>query len=204
MLKLLHNQVEVNEINLQGITANINRGADSVFNFDYIIKAFAGEQKKEVKPEDTTSTMKFSVDKVNLDRINVKYKDLTTGNDVRFLLGHFDTRIKDFDMDKMKFTIPKITLSGVNARIIQTPAGSSIAQAAKVDTAVQPLNLDLNLGQIDLSKIKVDYQSSEMTANISLNKLFVEMNKVDLKHQKVGIKDIELNDTKVALPSPKL
>jgi hypothetical protein len=203
MLKLLHNQVEVNEINLQGITANINRGADSVFNFDYIIKAFAGEQKKEVKPEDTTSTMKFSVDKVNLDRINVKYKDLTTGNDVRFLLGHFDTRIKDFDMDKMKFTIPKITLSGVNARIIQTPAGSSIAQAAKVDTAVQPLNLDLNLGQIDLSKIKVDYQSSEMTANISLNKLFVEMNKVDLKHQKVGIKDIELNDTKAAFSFAK-
>ncbi|WP_431199939.1 AsmA family protein [Mucilaginibacter sp. P25] len=47
MLKLLHSQVEVNEVNLQGITANVNRGADSVFNFDYIIKAFVGEQKKK-------------------------------------------------------------------------------------------------------------------------------------------------------------
>ena len=56
--------------------------------------------------------MKFSVDKIALDKINIHYKDAITGNDVKFILGHFDTRIKDFDMDKMKFTIPKITLSG--------------------------------------------------------------------------------------------
>jgi hypothetical protein len=203
LFKLLHNKVEINEINLQGITANVSRGADSVFNFDYIINAFVGEQKKEVKPEDTTSTMKFSLDKINLDRINIKYKDVTTGNNVRFLLGHFDTRIKDFDMDKMKFTIPRITLSGVNARIIQTPTGSSIAQAAAVDTATKPLNMDLNLGIIDVSKIKVDYRSSEMSANVNLNKLLVDMDKIDLKNQKVGIKSIELNDTKAALSLAK-
>src|SRR5271154_5310299 len=33
LFKLLHHQVEINEINLEGITANVNRGADSAFNF---------------------------------------------------------------------------------------------------------------------------------------------------------------------------
>lgn len=198
LFKLLHNKVEINEINLQGITANVSRGADSVFNFDYITKAFVGEQKKEVKPEDTTSTMKFSLDKIILDRINIKFKDKITGNDVKFLLGHFDTRIKDFDMDKMKFTIPKITLSDVNARIIQTPTGPP-----PPDTATAPLNMDLNLGVIDVSKIKVDYQSSEMNANVDLNKLLVDMDKIDLKKQKVGIKSIELNNTNAALSLAK-
>jgi hypothetical protein len=199
LMKLLKNKVEINEINLEGITANISRGPDSLFNFDYIIKAFAGEQKKEPKPEDTTSTMQFSVDKIILDRINVKYKDVTTGNDVKFLLGHFDTRIKDFDMEKMKFTIPKINLSGVNARIIQTPAGSSIAQTAAVDTAVKPLNMDLSLGEIDVSKIKVDYRSKEMAASVDLGKFLVNMDKIDLKNQHVGIKSIRLDDTKAGL-----
>jgi hypothetical protein len=203
MLQLLHHKVEINEINLQGITANISRGKDSVFNFDYILKAFAGEQKKEVKPTDTTSTMKFSMDKIILDKINISYKDLTTGNDVKFILGHFDTRIKDFDMDKMKFTIPIINLSGVNARIIQTPVGSSIAQAAKVDTAVKPLNMTLNLGTITIGKVYVVYRSSEMAANIDLNKFLIEMDKIDLKNQKVGIKSIELNDTRAALTFAK-
>jgi hypothetical protein len=203
LLKLLHHKVEVNEINLEGITANIYRGADSVFNFDYIIKAFAGEQKKEPKPTDTTSSMKFSVDKIILDKINVSYKDLTTGNNIKFILGHFDTRVKDFDMDKMKFTIPNINLSGVNARIIQTPAGSSIAQTAKADTDVKPLNMTINLGTINLSAIKVFYSSNEMTANVDLNKFLVEMDKIDLKNQKVGIKNIELNDTKAAFTFAK-
>ena len=203
MLQLLHHKVEINEINLEGITTNINRGADSVFNFDYITKAFAGEQKKEVKPTDTTSTMKFSVDKIILDKINVSYKDKITGNDVKFILGHFDTRIKDFDMDKMKFTIPKINLSGVDARIIQTSVTPSATAAAKADTAVKPLNMALNLGIIDISTIKVDYRSPQLSTNVNLGKLLVDMDKIDLKNQKVSIKTIELNDTRAGLSLAK-
>ncbi|PAW93422.1 hypothetical protein CKK33_07930 [Mucilaginibacter sp. MD40] len=199
MLKLLKNQVEINEINLQGITAKVSRDADSTFNFDYIIKAFAGDQKKEPKPEDTTSTMKFSVDKIILDRINLAYKDVTTGNDVKFLLGHFDTRIKDFDLDKMKFTIPKINLSDVNARIIQTPTGSSIKQAATVDTATKPLNLDLKLGDITVQRVKVDYRASEMKTNVNLGKFLVSINDIDMKNQHVGIKSIQLDETTAGL-----
>ncbi|GGH14941.1 hypothetical protein GCM10007352_23380 [Mucilaginibacter phyllosphaerae] len=203
LMKLLKNKVEINEINLEGITANVSRGPDSLFNFDYIIKAFAGEQKKEVKPEDTTSTMKFSVDKIILDRINIKYKDASTGNDVKFLLGHFDTRITDFDLDKMKFTIPKINLSGVNAKILQTPAGSSIQQAATIDTATKPLNMDLSLGEINVDKVKVDYKSTEMAAKVNLGKFVVNMDKIDMKNQHVGVKSIVLDNTDAGLTFAK-
>ncbi|MEO6633349.1 MAG: AsmA family protein, partial [Mucilaginibacter sp.] len=199
LFKLLDHKVEVNEINLEGITTNISRGADSVFNFDYITKAFAGEQKKPVKPTDTASTMKFSIDKIILDKINVSYKDKISGSDVKFILGHFDTRIKDFDMDKMKFTIPKINLSGVNARIIQSPITSDGTKVIPVDTTTTPLNMTLDLGTIDVSKVKVDYHSNTMSSKVNLGKFLVEMDKIDLKNQIVGIKNIELNDTKAGL-----
>ena len=201
MLQLLHSKLEVNEINLRGITANVSKNKDSVFNFDYIIKAF---NSGPPKPKDTTaSSMKISLDKIILDRINIKYKDATTGNDVKFILGHFDTRIKDFDLDKMKFSIPKITLSGVDAKIVQTPSGSSIAQAAAIDTATQPMNMSLDLGIIDVSKVNVDYKSNEMAAKVNLGKFLVEMNKLDLKNQSVDIKNISLDDTKAALALAK-
>lgn len=203
MLKLLHHQVEVNEINLDGITMNVNRGRDSVFNFDYILKAFAGEQKKPVAPADTSSSMKFSVDKIILDKINIAYKDAITGNDVKFLLGHFDTRIKDFDMDKMKFTIPKITLSDVDARIIQTQPKGAGTPVAPPDTAIKPINMTLDLGTIDISKIKVDYQTKQMSSLVNLGKLLVVMDKIDLKNQNVAIKTIELNDTKAGVTFAK-
>lgn len=199
MMKLLHNQVEVNEIDLEGITANVNRDKDSVFNFDYIIKAFASAQKTPPKPQDTTAGMKMSVAKINLDRINIGYNDAVTGNYVKFVLGHFDTDIKDFDMDKMKFSIPKITLSNVYAKVKQTPAGSSTNPNTTPDTTTKPMNLDLKLGTIDVSKIKVDYETPEMAANVDLGKFLVEINKIDFKGQKVDIKNISLDNTNAAL-----
>jgi len=205
LFKLLSHKVEINEINFQGITANIYRGADSVFNYDYIVKAFSSEQKKPVKPTDTSSAMKFSLDKIVLDKINISYKDVMTGNDIKFLLGHFDTRIKTFDMDKMAFTIPKITLSGVDARIIQTPNNLSVAKEQAADTAVAPVNMTLNLGVIDLSKINVDYRSKTMSTRVNLGKFLVDIDKIDLKNQKVAIKRFEFSDTKagVVLAKPE-
>ncbi len=194
MLQLLHNKVEVNEINLQGVTANVNRGADSVFNFDYITKAFMSEQKKEPQKTDTSSTLKFSLDKINLDRINIKYADAVSGNDIKFILTHFDTRIKDFDMDKMKFNIPKITLAGFDAKIVQTPSGTLAPTGP--DTASTPINLNLKLGVIDLSKIHVDYAGKEMKTNVTLGKLLVNVDKLDFKNQNVNLKSIELANTR--------
>lgn len=203
MMQLLHKKVEINEINLQGITANVTRTPDSLFNYSYIMKALMGEQKNEPKPTDTTSTLKFSLDKVILDKINIKYNDAVSGNNVKFLLGHFDTRVKDFDLDKMKFSIPKITLAGFDATIIQTPTGPAVI--APADTAVKPLNLTLDLGVIDLSKINVNYQGAEMKTKVNLGRLLVEMDKIDLKNQKVAIKNIQLENTngQLSLLKPK-
>ena len=36
MFQLIHNKIEINSIDFQGITANINRDSTSVFNYDYI------------------------------------------------------------------------------------------------------------------------------------------------------------------------
>lgn len=201
--KLLDNKVEINEINLKGITANISRTMpDSTFNFDYIIKAFAGEQKKEVKPEDTTSTMKFSIEKVILDKIRLSFKDAVSGNDVVFYLGHFDTRIKDFDMDNMRFKIPKITASGIDAKIVQVnvPPAQYKLDSAVADTA-KSKPLDLDIGIIDLSNIKVDFQSqpSAINAKVDLGELLVELQKIDMQKQQVIIKNLELKDTKAVL-----
>lgn len=200
LLKLLNNKLEINEIDLRGITAKIQRNADSVFNFDYIIKSFVSEQKKQPKPEDTTSTMKFSLDKINLDRINISYQDAPSANDIRFYLGHFDTRVKDFDLDKMKFNIPKITLSNVNARVVQgKPAAEPKPMAEHEAESSQPLNMDLQFGSFDLSKIKVYYQNdvSAMKADVNLGKLEVKPDKIDLRHQYIKLNNLDLTKSDI-------
>lgn len=200
LFKLLDNQIEINELNLQGITSHITRTLpDSNFNFTYIIKAFASEQKK---PKSTdTATMKFSINKINLDRIHIKYNDAVSGNDVAFNLGHFDTDIKDFDLDKMKFTVPKITLSDVNAKVIQHKVAAAAFSAATDTASSKPMDLKLKLGTLDLSKIKVDYrnETNALKTKVDLGKLLVELDSIDMKNQRLVIRNIELNQTKAAM-----
>ncbi|MBE7177622.1 MAG: translocation/assembly module TamB domain-containing protein [Mucilaginibacter polytrichastri] len=205
MMKLLDNTVEVNEIALQGITGNVSRTADSVFNFDYIIKAFASENEKEPKPEDTSATMKIALGKISLDKINIGFKDAITGNDVKVFLGHFDTRINDFDLDKMKFGIDKITLNKLYARIYQTkPAGGPAIEAepAPADSVSSAATaMDIKLSPVDLNEIHVDYRNdvSALAAKVNLGKLLVDPGKIDMEKQQVVINAVALNNTKAAI-----
>lgn len=207
MLKLLKNQVQVNLIDLRGVTAYVNRTLpDSTFNFDYIVRAFVKEQTKGAPPLDSAAALKFSLDKINLDRIHVKYRDDVTGSDVRFRLGHFDTGITDFNMDSMRYNIPRIRLSGLNATIYQRkpikvkPVKNENTPSI-TETSPTARTLDLTLGTIDLSKIKVDYRNdiSAINTKIDLGKLLLQINKIDIAKQDIVFESLELADTKAAL-----
>ncbi|GAA4796514.1 translocation/assembly module TamB domain-containing protein [Olivibacter ginsenosidimutans] len=209
LLKLLNNKVEVNEVDLKGITAKIDRTLpDSSFNFDYIIRAFVSEDKKEPEPEDTTSTMEFSIDKINLDRIRLVYKDEVIGTNVDFNLHHFDTRIKMFDLEQMRFEIPKITIEGINTSVKQWAVTDTSAIPSTKDLGVEQAAgaeaemPDIKLGSLNIENIKVDYedQASALNANVAFKKLLVDFNDLNLKEETVDIKRILLdeNDAKIA------
>jgi TamB, inner membrane protein subunit of TAM complex len=193
LFKLLSNEVEINSINLEGITANVKRNKDSVFNFDYIIEAFA-------KEEDTTSTpMTFSIDKINLDRINIKYDDAISKNNLSAKLTHFDTRIKTFDLDKMEFEVPKVTLDGLKLTLKQ----GMVAQVAKstqevAEEASKKPDLKLKLGDIELTNIDIGYdnEGSRLDTGIKLERLAMNVNDIDLKKQLIDLENLELNGLK--------
>lgn len=193
LMKLLSNEVEINSIDLKGITANIKRNKDSIFNFNYIIDAFATADK----PKDTTSaTMKFSVEKINLDRIKIRFNDAVSKNNISANLTHFDTRIKKFDLDKMEFEVPKVNLDGFKLKLKQ----GIIAEVAQntqevVEEASSKPNLKLKLGEISLANINIGYdnEGTRLDTGIELKKLLVQVNTIDLKAQNIELERIELN-----------
>ncbi|OAQ40872.1 hypothetical protein A5893_06385 [Pedobacter psychrophilus] len=199
LFKILDNQIEINSLDLEGIVTNINRSQDSVFNFDYMIKAFVSDQAKPPTPTDTSAAMKFSISKINLDKIRVRFNDAITKNDVDVYLNHFDTNIKKFDLDKMDFKIPKITLNGLDVKLkqglIEEVAKNTVANA---DAASSSPDLKLEIGKLDLQKIAVDYNNGDgkLVTKLNLGKLLVDFNEINLKKQLVDIKSIEFADTK--------
>ncbi|MDR6341950.1 hypothetical protein HNQ91_005027 [Filimonas zeae] len=202
MLRLLRSEVELSYLELNGITANIYRlKPDTVFNFDYIIKAFAGEQKKE--PADTSaSTMKFKLGDIVLKRIRGTFHDDVTGNDARFALGNFHTEITTFDPDKFIFSIPEISLDHVDAQVRQykplviiNPLPESVADTA----ASQPITLKLD--KIALQQIKAGYTNevNALAASLDLGRMNVVTESLDLEKLWMRLRQFELNDSRIVV-----
>ncbi len=164
MLGLLHNEVNINYLSLDGIRANIYRiNPDTTFNYQYIVDAFSSDQAKDPQPTDTSSSMKFHLDEILFNNIVATFKDDDTGNDVYFKLGHFNTHIKTFDLDNMAFTIPDIQVKDIVARVyqykplVQEDTTLTAADTANVGTSTSPV---INIDEIGLQNINFNYKNN--------------------------------------------
>jgi len=199
LFKLMDNIVEINSVDLNRITANITRSKDSIYNFDYIIKAFAS--KKEPNPE--SKPMKITVSKINLDKINVKIDDAITRNDLKLYFEHFDTKIDEFDLDKMYFDIPKIKLDGLNVNLKQGNLVREIAVKTEqvADSLAKNTNIQLKLGDIALSRIKVgfDNEGTQLNTGLTLERSLIRVNNFDIQRQIIDLESLDVNNLKGAL-----
>ncbi|WP_426486225.1 translocation/assembly module TamB domain-containing protein [Flavobacterium sp. 2] len=195
LFKLVSSELEINSVSLENMTANISRNKDGVFNFDYIIKAF---ESKEPKVEDPNAKpFKISVVKVNLDNIKFNFKDDFSKNDIRVKLTHFDTKFKEFDLDKMNFDIPNIDLDGLKL-VLNQDVVEKIAEVSvkTVDTISKRPDFKLKLGKISLSKIDVAYDNkdSKLDSGIKLGNLNLSFNEIDLNKQLLDFDTFELKN----------
>ncbi|PWA04674.1 hypothetical protein DB895_10440 [Flavobacterium psychrotolerans] len=204
LFKLMSNEVEIKTINLIGIKANIKRNKDSVFNFDYIIKAFASKEK--TKPD--AKPMTISVKEINLNKINVKFEDAITKNDLSVSFKHFDTQIEKFDLDNMAFEIPKIKLDGLKLKLKQ---GLLVQEIAKktievTDSLAKNTNLKLKLGDIALSKINIGYDNlgTQLNTGMLLEQALIRVNSFDLQNQSIDLESLDIKTLKGNLVIGKL
>jgi hypothetical protein len=197
LLQLMNNKIEINSLELAGISANLNRDAKAVFNFEYIVKAFSSpeKQKKDSPP------MQFSVAEIILDRIKFNYTDAVTKNEIYANLNHFKTRIKTFDLDKMNFEIPKAKINGLQFKMKQGLVQiSNATKAAAIKNEPESI-LKLKLGEIDLAKISFDYKSEEtkLSTNFYLKKLLAKIDKIDLNNRFAIIETLDLTGAEATL-----
>ncbi len=201
LFKLFDDELEINSISLKNITANVKRNKDSVFNFDYIIKAFASKESKKSK---NNNEMKFSINKINLDNIRMHFDDAITKNNLNVTLAHFETRMKLFDIKKMDFDIPKINVSGLNVKLKQGELLREITTTTIVvaDSIIKKRpDLNIKLGEVSLNKISVAYDNAgtKLNSGLSLEKLFIDFEETNLPKQQIAINKFELDGVKGGL-----
>lgn len=205
MFKLLKNTVQVQQLELKGITAKINRTLpDSSFNFDYIVEAFASEEESTADA-DTTSALIFDINDVLFERIHFVYHDEVIGTSADIRLQHFDTKVKRFDLtNNMAFSMPNINVDGLTALIKQwAPASDEEAPSAEdfgiTDASVEESSLlpDLEIKNLNLSNILVEYQDSSaaMDTHFDIKNLTANIKEMDLNKEVVRLGEVILDES---------
>lgn len=201
---LLRNEVNLQYLELNGIKANIYRNyPDTSFNFDYIVKAFASEEKEEPQPEDTSAPMKFNIGKIVLKNITAKFKDDESGNNVYFYLGDFNTRIDTFDPDKLIFKIKDINIADINAKIYQYKPlienKDSISPVAPPSASSAAPTLELE--RLSLKHILFNYRNdvSALLAFLKIGELSTHPENINLQTLDVGLEDIVFHNSVIKI-----
>lgn len=202
LFKLIFNgEVNINRAELANSTVKIKRQLpDTAFNFQFVIDAFAAPAS--TTPADTTAASPITLRHVELDKVRLLYKDVVTGNDVETWLDHFSTDIDKFDAEKLEFDVPDVTVKGLIAKVYQSKPITRPEPVAKdIQEASEPVNLALNLKNVDLEKIQLEYRNdvSALYTSVKLEKSDLRVNKIDLANQLIDLKTISLDKTDAAL-----
>lgn len=204
-------ELQINSVLLENATFKIKRELpDTTFNFQFIADAFGGSSTDSVQSTDTSAGMPIDIGSVELNRIRFVYKDIVSGNDVESGLDHFFTRIEKFDLDKMHFIIPRTSVEGLTARIIQTTPlviipQKEIQEVKAENPAPASPTLQLEFTDIDLQKSSIDYRDSvnAMFANVNAGRINIKPKKLDLGNSQFDLGDISLKQTKASIQMGK-
>lgn len=114
MLKLIWGNTDVQKLALKNILLNVHRGEkDSVFNYQFLIDAFAGKKTTVTVNKDTTA-LKLRLDKLLLDHVALRFIDKNGGTDFYAAIKNLDATLNKFQPDRVDFGIDDLVASGVD------------------------------------------------------------------------------------------
>ncbi|MGI8582857.1 MAG: translocation/assembly module TamB domain-containing protein [Chitinophagaceae bacterium] len=202
MFKLLTNEVQIKEINLENITAKIKRvNADTVYNFQFIVDAFMSNQKDTSTIHDS-STLNMNIDNIIINNARVVYRDVITGDDMDIFITHMDAPIKKFDPTHLSFDIPTFTLTGLKGYYYQNePLQPKIDSALALAVSNPGNYLQLKNSEILLKDIDIDYKSvpTNIRTILKFKKLTAHPDTLDIKSGTFAFKDLLLDSSDIAI-----
>ncbi len=206
LFKLLKSQIEINNLELDNIRANVTRIApDTTFNFSFLTEAFMSDQKKsqEEIDKDTTATLKFSINKFSLKRINIHYQDDVAGNNVRLNLGDLNAKIKDFDLNKQLFVIQNIALNNSKVDYLQQKPLATLAahlenniDSSEVAASQLPT---IEIENFSLNKVNINFndQISDTYALVNMETFLIKNLNADLTNMKYAVDETALKNSTI-------
>ena len=194
MWGLLRGKIAIDRVEVKGVRGKVYRKApEKDFNYQFIVDAFASS--------DTTSgsgdPLDMSWDNLLIKKVHLTYYDDAAGIDTDLTVPEAAVVFSAFNPSYSRYHPTDISLSGTSLSLrLFKPVDLGIPEEI---ASTGSDTLDLKLGRIDFREIAVRYTDEEsgMLTDVQLPKLLAQMDHVYLDGQRVGVKELEIADSKV-------
>jgi len=200
LLPLLQgNGVAVDYLKWDGLKARvIRKDTISGYNFQYLIDAFASEEKSPKPQKDAeASAMKIVIGDIYFSDFDLIFRDDVLGMDADVALGQLVLEMKKTDLAEMDFRAAKVALSDSRISLIQSP--SSLPSEDDEESPLPFLQVD----ELSLNTVSAYYESTEeqLTADVAIDDFFLQVKKADLAQNNIDIGEIRLKNSRIDVRS---
>lgn len=204
LLQLLKSRLSVNALEIDGLTANIHRTLpDSSFNFDFIIRAFAGDgtkPRKEAAKDTAASTFSIAVDQVRLTDLRLLYDDAVSGIYTKGAIGTLSLDIDEIDLQQLRFKVDELVLSHTDAVFeIRKPSVPGVDTTTGGPLPYFAVNR-LRIGQVNFGFHHIPDASF---FDMKIGELMLQPKEIDLNKQWIDIDKLTLSKSDIRITMRK-
>ena len=190
---LLGGRLLLRDVELSGVRANLRQDADSTFNFDFIIAAFATKEPKAAPPSDATGGFAIDVRSVHLEHILFTMDLQPSELGLRVDLGTLDVSMDEMAIDPLRFHLDAIELRNTTVDI-RTRSGEP--EPPSYPELTNPLaDIDVRFRTIRLDNVR----SSISTVNtgdslwIAVDHSAINAKEIDASVQRWHLANVDLD-----------
>jgi hypothetical protein len=192
---LLFSKIDVSSFALKDVTLHLNRtSTDSLYNFNFLLKAFADTTKKEDTAPKKPSKWKFNVEAISLTDIRFHFDDEYGGINAAIKLKELKLKMDKIDLQKLNFRIGDLLVDGIQASI-RMKESKSKKQVNK--TGISP-SITASTIRINNSTVSYNDLVGKQSVIAVINDLELKAASVDLEKESVSLDRIAMSKSKVS------
>ncbi len=191
---LISSKIAVNSFVLENANINLySTDTDSLFNFNFLIKAFSDTTAKIIVKDKPATKWTFSIDEVSLKNIRFAYDDEFGGISVTAALSDLDLKMDKIDIAKSIYSVDELLVESLNANVqIKKPLKPSAKKTETILPIITANNIQINNSVVAYSNVVI---SQSVTA--AINHIEVKDGLVDLPKEFISVDKLDLSKSKV-------
>ena len=191
---LISSKIAISSFALQNANISLySTVTDSLFNYNFLLKAFSDTTTlTKINPK-SASKWTFSIDKISLKKIRLRYDDEFGGMSATVFLRELELKMDKTDIAKSIYSIDELLIESLKATIqIKKPANAY----AKNPSTILPIIMAKNI-QINNSDIAYTDGINKQSVIAAINRFEIKDGLADLQKELISFDKLDLSKSKI-------